>query len=179
MEFWYQFWPAFVANLIAGLVVLLVAYAFLRWYRHPALQVEAVLRGSGAEQFEFEVVLRNRGRLNFAANEIYWHIFVDEGIDVLVSTQEAEIDKQEVAGRVMKHFRGSVDGALFPDRPWSLLRLTVQVPISGAFKLHYFISTAYGQYPTFLRRMKDGEARLRNLPYFAEVTANGLVPAGR
>jgi len=175
MQFWNQFWPAFAANLVAGVVVLLIVYAFLQWYRHPSLTVEAIPRGGAPGRFEFEVMLRNRGKLNFAANEIYWHVFTDSRIEILEATQNAESDHSEISGTLMKHFRGAIDGPLFPNRPWGCLRLWVNTPEQGAFKLHYFISTAHGQFPKYLRKLKDGEARLRSLPCFAEVTANGIV----
>ena len=174
MEFWYQFWPAFAANLVAGIAVLLIAYAFIRWYRHPTLRVEAHLRGAETDQLEIEVMVRNLGRLNFSANEIYWHVFVDDRIQINKSTQEVELDKHEIAGNVVKHFRGSIDGALFPNRPWGAMRMVVTKPREGTLKLYYFISTAYGQFPRYLRSIKNGEDRLRNLPCFAELNSSGL-----
>lgn len=175
MAFWYQFWPAFAANVIAGPAVLLIAYAFIRWYRRPSLQVEAHLRGARNSQLEFEVMLRSVGRLNFSTNEVYWHIFVDAGLQIEKMTQEMEPDMQEIAGHLVKHFSGSVAGALFPDRPWGLMRFIVTKPSNGTFNLYYFVSTAYGQFPRYLRRLKSGEDRLRNLPCFAQVTSGGLL----
>lgn len=176
MNFWSQFWPSLAANMIAGLTVLVVAYAFVRWYRQPSLRVEAHLRGASAGQLEVEVMARSLGRMNFAANEIYWHVFIDDRLDITSITQDPELDKQLVADNVMKHFRGAIDGPLFPNRPWGLLRMTIRQPQSGVFGLHYFISTAHGQFPVYLRRLKDGEARLRSLPCFADVGQNGLAP---
>ncbi|MEY2159608.1 MULTISPECIES: hypothetical protein [unclassified Rhodanobacter] len=152
-----------------------MAYAVVRWYRHPMLRIEALLKGENEESIEFEVLARNLGRLNFATNEIYWHIFVDDRIEIAASTQEPEFDKQIVAGNTMKHFSGAIDGALFPNRPWNLLRMTVKRPNANGLGLHYFISTAYGQFPIFLRRLNNGESRQQNLPRFAEINSSGLV----
>lgn len=177
-NFWTQFWPAVAANFIAGLAVIFIAYILLRKYRQPRFHIFTVVRAESNDYIEFEVLIRNSGRWMVRGEELYWHIFLDSRLEVISATEAADPVKQDVNGQIMMHFGDIVASPIFSGRPQGLICLRIRRPLQsiGKARLHYFLSTAYGLFPTYLQRIRDGETRQKFLPYFAEVSSTGMLP---
>jgi hypothetical protein len=173
-QFWTQFWPGFAANVAAGLVVICIAYLIIRFYRKAAVRVEAQSIKEDSEEIVTRISIRNVGRHIFGPNEVYWHIFVDDKLDIVQVHQEPELDKQLIGGNITKHFRGTIEGSLFPNRPWELLRIVTKKSHNCSGSLFYFVSTSEGVFPKYLRWIRGGENRQAAFPQMAEISTNGL-----
>ena len=177
MNFGEQFWPELVASFTSGLGVLFAAYILIKIVRKPRLCVEAVGKRNSEHHIEVEILLRNIGSVSVERNTAYWHVFVDSRLAIVDCPHRAEMDVEVIHEIGTTHFQGEVDGAVFPHRSYSLLRIIFNRPAFDGAGLYYFLSTSYGMFPSYLGCIKDGEKRQERLPCFAFIERDGVRPA--
>jgi hypothetical protein len=175
-----NFWPGFWGNLFSDLIAGILVVAALNWLWRKvdrakiqiSVEIESAAKWAESSLTGLSFVLWNSGRLAFAAQEIYFHIFIDPDIQVNTKTmaRSANVFAEEVVPgtpselepRIFTHLQGDLMTPIFPGSDQVLL-LIASVPLRREiYTLYYYCSSAYGPLPRrpFLQR------RLRQLRGF-------------
>ena len=145
---------------------------------------EIKILNEDTESVEFDVLVRNNSRVRINSQELQWHIFIDDNLDVLygdVETHDLQqartpgIDcldpqKHQINNTVVKHLFGDNRAILYPGRLIPLMKFKVKWPNNASACLYYMFSTPAGILPTYLLSIRDGEKRMRALPVFGEIS---------
>jgi hypothetical protein len=150
-SFWQDFLPNFFSDLLVGVLIA----GFVSWLLSRTKKVAARVTAQASPIDESTLNLgfsvQNTGRVSFRADEIYWHVFVDDKLDV--REVEGTLDQLEtpLVGRVFKHYRGLLKSPAFVGRGTALFSLKVELPQNDQYDLYYFLSTAHGLFPKGLK----------------------------
>jgi hypothetical protein len=128
--------------------------------------------------FKLTFSVKNTGRISFASKEIYWHVLVDRKLYIAPPSLDQDgltVDMIEeasttpipiittVKGKPFSHYKGLIDGPVFPSRQVKGLTVKVKAPSSGQHDLLYFLSTAHGLFPKSLKTDKEGNIVLETI----------------
>jgi hypothetical protein len=167
-----SFWPSFWAELIVGVGIALFLTWLITKLRAPkpggrllVLQTEYT---DGSRRYEFSV--QNTGDLAFRAKEVRWELFVpyDQALSYnfapfspVTTTVESE-GRLKSGGQLYCAYAGLVQVPLFQGVNVKLFYWQLPAaapPLQG--KMHYVLSTTYGQVPAKAKRTHYGRVDLK------------------
>lgn len=162
-EFWVNFWSSFWADLIVGVVIAGLISWVLAKRRKISASVWGTRRQLAPNDFELQLGIRNSGKVNFRENEIYAHVLVNNTLvpSVMVGTPRSA--PVTIATKAYTDFVILVPIPCFPDRTTDVFSIRLKSPTIGERDLLFFLSTAYGFFPTNIQLLEDGAVRESSL----------------
>lgn len=163
------FWEALSAEIIAGLVLLVIGSFVVPWYldrrRRPHLEIinpftrtnKFYLTKASNEHWvaTLDLVIKNEKR--FSQREWFWHILIPlelnpqfESLDQTITCQCNEI---EVNGKKWRHYFGNSTPkeVIFPNRTLRFnykIKVMTNLTDPKNYKIHYYFNTEFGAWPT-------------------------------
>jgi hypothetical protein len=169
-HFWEDFWPNFFSDLVVGILIAV----FLAWVLTAGEKVEAkvVLEMTSVESgIKMGFSVDNVGDVAFKADEIYWHVWVDNKLDIEERGDKAPKETVEVLDdRTFLYFQSLLDGPVFPGRRTKLFTITVSPPESGQYVIYYLLSTVHGVFPKPSRIKRGATSDLGKIVWPVEKT---------
>jgi hypothetical protein len=171
--FWQNFWPGFWANLAANFIVGILLAGFISWLlqkrQRVAAMVDAVILTRSEAVVKLQLAIVNSGNVAFGGNEVFCHIYVGPGLQVLHNAfggtaTDPEITKESLPdGRSSTHYRMMLTAPVFPDVPTGFMTLDVAPPLKRPLDVYYWLSTAVGLFPRGFKTSLEGEQWLRKV----------------
>jgi hypothetical protein len=164
-HFWEDFWPNYFSDLVVGILIAI----FLGWVLTAGERIEAKVvleKISRAESgVNIELVVENTGDVGFRADEIYWHVFIDNRLDIIEKGATVpEPTSIIIKGKPFLSFEELLHAPVFPGRKTRLLTMKVNVPEPGQYVIYYYLSTVHGLFP------KPGRIKRETVPNFGMIT---------
>ncbi len=97
----------------------------------------------------------NTGKISFRSEEVFWHVLIDKKVTPQ-NPDAGNTDELTVENRSFMHFKGMLDGPVFPNRHNDCFSLTVQTDKIAAGDFLYYLSTAYGVFPRTMKISREG-----------------------
>jgi hypothetical protein len=177
--FWKNFWPSFWSNVAADIIVGVLITGLISWVitRSKKVDAKVVLAVAALNESTLKLIfsVRNTGRIGFPSKEIYWHVFVNRELYIappslnqdgltLEMMEEARVTPipavAVIRGKQYSHYRGLIDGPVFPSRLVEVLTVKTKSVTSGQHDCLYYLPTAHGLFPKSLKTDKEGDVLL-------------------
>jgi hypothetical protein len=178
-DFWGNFWPGFFGNLLSDFLISAVLLAFLPRILEKTRPAKLEIVASVVD-FSPRVMilfyLKNVGKLDFRADEIYWHVFLEQDRFAFSDVRNNNKNPMKyyehhmIGDRPYVNFEGQLRAPIFPDRAMALFTMMVSSKLDelviDALKrgsLIYSLSTARGVYPRRPNLFRRAWAHLRKV----------------
>lgn len=156
------FWSSFLADLFAGLLILILASWLIpklfRWREMPSVRLldfkrrkDAFVFTSAGTEWEtsLRLIIQNRG--NKTLEKYYWEMYIENGLTVelpRIATQPGHATIASEAGEKFTRWYGYMVLPIFPlddvDFP---IEIKIKLQARRSVTIFYFFRTDYGQSP--------------------------------
>ena len=166
-EFWNNFLPNFWANFasdfLVGIVIVSAISIIVRKAKKIEAKVTARLVKESDSGYKLVFALKNSGKTNFKAQDVYYHIFVPAGLSPNEHGDETKRTMVETTEGGYFDFVGLLDKPCFPGRSTELCTLRISPKEPKPHSVLFFLSTAHGFFPKGIKQDQNGNVKFEKL----------------
>jgi len=162
-NFWPNFWASFASDFLVGIVIVSAISVIVRKVKKIEAIVTAQLVKESDSGYTLVFALKNSGKTNFKAQEVYYHIFVPDGLSPRERGDETTKALVQTPQGGYSDFVGLLDKPCFPGRSTELCTLRILPKEPKLQSVLFFLSTVHGFFPKGVKHDQNGSVKFEQL----------------